>query len=401
MSAPMYSLMLVLVTLVLVEAKGKPCIDSSGVSHPSGSSFNEDCNSCTCYNGTAGCTLIGCSQWPVTEGKPCLDSLGVSHPSGSSFNEDCNSCTCYNGRALCTMIGCSQSRVPKEPDISMTYTVDGGDSRPVTSHQNLTTCSGVPVELSVCVRTARPGSLLSLKVKGQTTSSSDNCVRMFDKFATSQPVVVSFDEKEFVFNVNVAACVYNWIVFQRRTTGDVDFYRNWTEYVSGFGDVTGDHWLGLEKIHTLCPPSRPCRLRVDMKDPDYKNGQLIWTEYSSFSLNGSSDNYRLSISGYDSRSTAGDGLTAEYGENEKMGKYDGGYHNGMAFSTKDRDNDEYSGNCANQYHGGWWYRNCHRCNLNGEYGVRGPKGLQWKTPDDPNIPTLYASYTEMKIRVLG
>ncbi|GFR72528.1 fibrinogen-related protein 3.2 [Elysia marginata] len=35
-----------------------------------------------------------------------------------------------------------------------------------------------------------------------------------------------------------------WIVIQRRAVGDVDFYRNWTEYRDGFGDLDGDFWLG-------------------------------------------------------------------------------------------------------------------------------------------------------------
>jgi len=338
-----------------------------------------------------------------------------------------------------------------EAKVPMTYTVDGGDSRPVTSHQNLTICSGVYVDLSVCVPTARPGSLLSLKVKGQTMSSSQICVRVAERFSSSQPVIFSYDQEEFVFNVNVDACVVSrkrrsstwwkcspatswmndgsitgvnsgkstsrfryyvppmprgaprsvtcakipgeepgirvlcdgdWIVFQRRSTGDVDFYRNWEQYVSGFGDVTGEHWLGLEHIHTLCPPSRPCRLRVELKDPQHQNGTLVWAEYSSFSLTGYSDNYRLSISGYDARSTVGYDALA--------------YHDGMAFSTKDKDNDDSIGNCAINHHGAWWYRHCYESNLNGKYGVRDYTGSTWSSSQ-----YIYATYTEMKIRVLG
>ena len=43
-------------------------------------------------------------------------------------------------------------------------------------------------------------------------------------------------------------------------------------------------------------------------------------------------------------------------------------HNGQGFSTFDVDNDDNpGGNCANSYHGGWWYGRCHHSNLNGIY----------------------------------
>ena len=42
-------------------------------------------------------------------------------------------------------------------------------------------------------------------------------------------------------------------------------------------------------------------------------------------------------------------------------------HNGMKFSTKDQDHDRNSGSCAQDYHSGWWYKNCFRTNPNGKY----------------------------------
>ena len=57
-------------------------------------------------------------------------------------------------------------------------------------------------------------------------------------------------------------------------------------------------------------------------------------------------------------------------------------YSGMRFSTKDQDNDLWSGSRAGKYKGAWWYKICHRSNLNGRY-LGGPHdafadGINWK-----------------------
>ena len=61
------------------------------------------------------------------------------------------------------------------------------------------------------------------------------------------------------------------------------------------------------------------------------------------------------------------------------------YYNGQAFSTKDRDNDLWSGNCAIQLHGAWWFKYCPDSDLNGRYfnesdrfNTRGINWVTWK-----------------------
>lgn len=63
------------------------------------------------------------------------------------------------------------------------------------------------------------------------------------------------------------------------------------------------------------------------------------------------------------------------------------YHQGRPFSTKDRDNDIAVTNCASSYKGAWWYKNCHRANLNGKYGEsrHSQVGLLITTPADQSV----------------
>ena len=86
-----------------------------------------------------------------------------------------------------------------------------------------------------------------------------------------------------------------WTVFQRRRDGSVDFYRGWAEYENGFGDLKGEHWLGLKKISCLTGAKPVAQLRVDLADFE---GNHKYAHYSYFSVGNPSTNYKLSVGDY-------------------------------------------------------------------------------------------------------
>uniref|UniRef100_A0A8C5QGX0 Fibrinogen C-terminal domain-containing protein n=1 Tax=Leptobrachium leishanense TaxID=445787 RepID=A0A8C5QGX0_9ANUR len=170
-----------------------------------------------------------------------------------------------------------------------------------------------------------------------------------------------------------------WIVFQKRWDGTVDFYRGWQAYKKGFGSQLTEFWLGNENLHRLTSTGN-YDLRIDFTDFDIKH---TYATYSSFSVAGESEKYKLSFSRF-TGGTAGDSL---------------GHHKNRPFTTKDQHNDAHTANCATLYKGAWWYGNCHDSNLNGPY-LKGShtsdsEGIIWETGKGN-----YYSYkiTEMKFR---
>ena len=84
-----------------------------------------------------------------------------------------------------------------------------------------------------------------------------------------------------------------------------------------------------------------------------------------FKLGTEADNYRLTY-GYYFGGDAGDAFDGfDFGEDVSDKVFT--QHNGMQFSTFDRDNDKFDGNCAQQDGSGWWMNRCHAAHLNGKY----------------------------------
>ncbi|GFO06996.1 fibrinogen-related protein 3-2 [Plakobranchus ocellatus] len=209
-----------------------------------------------------------------------------------------------------------------------------------------------------------------------------------------------------------------WIVLQRRATGDVDFYRDWTSYREGFGSLTGDFWMGNEALFNLTDAYivsvlsldflstvvlnlalvvqrlivysnalllrrhietshlslDPYELRIDIR---INNGQEVFARYPDFRIESESNKYRLHIGSY--TGTAGDAMA---------------YHNKIFFSTFDRDNDEYSGSCAVSHHAGWWYKTCAHAHLNYPWAVTETADPCW----NDGKKSWRMSFIEMKMR---
>ncbi|XP_033627325.1 fibroleukin-like [Asterias rubens] len=118
-----------------------------------------------------------------------------------------------------------------------------------------------------------------------------------------------------------------WIVIQRRQDGSVDFYRDWADYRDGFGNLSGEFWLGNDNLRNLTEYGGTWQIRVDMTDWNFNDA---WFEYGEFRVTG--DQYQLNVGSYNNESTTGNVLEQTY----DGGRYS---HNGMLFTTKDNDND--------------------------------------------------------------
>uniref|UniRef100_A0A8C6AX20 Angiopoietin-2 n=1 Tax=Monodon monoceros TaxID=40151 RepID=A0A8C6AX20_MONMO len=138
-----------------------------------------------------------------------------------------------------------------------------------------------------------------------------------------------------------------WTIIQRREDGSVDFQRTWKEYKVGFGNPSGEHWLGNEFVSQVANQKRYV-LKIHLKDWE---GNEAYSLYDHFYLSSEELNYRIHLKG----------LTGTAGKISSISQP------GNDFSTKDADNDKCICKCSQMLTGGWWFDACGPSNLNGMY----------------------------------
>jgi len=130
--------------------------------------------------------------------------------------------------------------------------------------------------------------------------------------------------------------------------------RSWAEFKVGFGERSGNYWLGNDLLSQLTADNR-YKLRFDLQHR--RTGTWYYAEYSTFIVQSEADNYKLQVDGYSGN--AGHDAFSLYQR-----------HNGRQFSTFDRDNDGSSlFNCAARHGGAFWYGTCGGCFVNGARGT--------------------------------
>jgi len=154
-------------------------------------------------------------------------------------------------------------------------------------------------------------------------------------------LIPSYSEHPFSVACDADTRGGGWTIILSRQDGSEHFYRNWKVYKKGFGDLDGEFFLGLDKIHALTSDYSQ-ELLVLLED--FKGLEAFET-YDRFGISDEDEKYALNTLGQ-ANGTAGDSLS---------------HHKNMKFSTFDRDNDLYiTKNCAEAYTGAWWYKACHQ-----------------------------------------
>ena len=271
-------------------------------------------------------------------------SYTPTHYTASGSTKTMALTTTSNDQTPFMQFGKSPSSSQKDSVTSPTLEQSEKTIKPTTSEPTLS-----PTGMTTILKTASISNHAQSYVTGMTTAAMSHSVSdtNFDPCLGVSPDICNNGTETMS---NFCECDNSgiWTIIQKRFDGSVDFYRNWTEYKEGFGDPSGELWLGNEAIHQITS-SINYALKIYLTDWDNITKIAM---YENFRIADEADGYRLTVNGFSG--DAGDSLTL--------------YHNGDMFSTKDKDNDrKKKEHLAVIFSSGWWFGSNFRSSLNGRY----------------------------------
>ncbi|KAK1788285.1 hypothetical protein P4O66_016735 [Electrophorus voltai] len=207
-------------------------------------------------------------------------------------------------------------------------------------------------------------SLKPLQVHGRDCSDILETLGTVSPKIPSGIYIIQPENADFLFEVfcEMDYMEGGWTVIQRRTDGLTDFKHVWSDYLNGFGPLSGEHWLGLRKLFRIISQRNTrFQLHISLIAQDESTA---YASYDSFWLEDESKFFAIHLGRY--AGSAGDAFRGyNQGQNQDT----------APFSTADVDNDGCFPFCTfdnksvescsiHHNNTGWWFNQCGKANLN-------------------------------------